>query len=988
MWRSRLRSLIATGIIVALLPSAAIAQESLVSGTVTDSTGGVLPGVTVTALNDASGNTFVAVTDERGAFRLAVRTGRYRISIQLASFTTADRNVELLLGQTIVVNVQMSPSRLQETVTVSAESPLVDTTSSTVAANIDPRQMLELPINGRNWMDLSLLAPGARRNEGGGLVENRQGYAQTNIDGQQVTVNYHSSPDSEQPGYSRDAIAEFQVIQNRFDASQGRSAGMLVNAISKSGTNSFAGTFASYFRSDTFNAKDFIENRVLPYSNQQVSGTFGGPIVRNRVHFFGSYEYEREPKTFTYNSPYSSFNVEQHFPSRAHKVLGRLDYQFTPQTRLSVRGSGYDNLFYNAGANTSTTHPSAGGTRARVAAQYFGALTQVLSNRTVNEIKAGATDYERQDQPAVRWNGGDFPYHPVLHGGSVIVLLRGYTIGASPINILQDTQTLRDDFTTSFDWGGRHDVKLGGDYMRFHNEFRWCLRCMGEIDARDGPPPANLEALFPVWNDASTWNLAPLAPITRWVYHSLSDTEHRYDVVRHLFAGWAQDDWKVHNNLTINVGVRYDFDNNGNSEKLKFLPWLPGDQPYDIDNFAPRLGVNYHLNDRTVVRGGYGLFYAFAPNDGVQQTVGYLHRFENQIFNDRRPDFVPNWFGSGPSPEGQWGGPKPTFEQSLQRACDVNFVPGCVYRALNQEINYPGRETSYSHQASAGIQRQFGNTMSFEANYVYTGGRGEEPYSTMNVNLTYNPATGANYPFTDVSHRAFPQWGLVNFELLEGRSNYHAGDFTFTKRFSDRWQATATYTRSFFKDASPTRDQWYIGDDGVVTRRPIGFPLAPDLGGEYGYAGAYVGGGAQGGGDQRHRAVVNGIWDLGYGVQLSGIYFYGSGERRTTDTGVDYRDEGGGTVGRPRLRANGTILPRNNIVGDPIHRVDLRLQKRLPLVGRASIDGIFEVFNLFNHTNYGSYVTNESSPLFGQPSFSDNLTYQPRMLQLGFRTTF
>jgi hypothetical protein len=988
MWRSKLRWLIATSMLVALMPSVAVAQESTVSGIVTDSTGGVLPGVTVTALNDASGNTFVAVTDERGVFRLSVRTGNYRVSIQLAGFTTADRRVELLLGQTAVVNVQMSPSRVQETVTVTAESPLVDTTTSTVAANIDPRQMQELPINGRNWMDLTLLAPGARRNEGGGLVENRQGYAQTNIDGQQVTVNYHSAPDSEQPGYSRDAIAEFQVVANRFDASQGRSAGMLVNAISKSGTNSFTGTLGSYFRSDTFNATDFIENRVLPYSNQQVSGTFGGPIVKNRVHFFGSYEYEREPKTFTYNSPYPSFNIDQHFPSRVHKVLGRLDYQFTPQTRLSVRGSGYNTLFYNAGANTSTVHPSAGGTRSRVAPQYFGTLTQVLSNRTVNEIKAGTTNYERQDQPAVRWKGGDFPYHPVLNGGSVIVLLRGYTIGASPINILQDTQTVRDDFTTSFEWGGRHDVKLGGDYLRFHNEFRWCLRCMGEIDARGGPPPANLEALFPVWNDASTWNLAPLAPITRWVYHSLSDTEHRYDVSRHLFAGWAQDDWKVHDNLTFNLGVRYDFDTNGHSEKVRFLPWLPGDQPREKTNFAPRLGANYHLNDRTVLRGGYGLFYAFAPNDGVQQTAGYLHRFENQIFNDRRADFVPNWFGPGPSPEGEWGGPKPTFEQALQRACDVNFVPGCVYRALNQEINYPGRKTSYSHQTSAGVQRQIGNTMSFEVNYVYTGGRGEEPYNTMNVNLTYDPAAGANYPFSDVTHRPFPQWGLVNFELLEGRSNYHAGDFTFTKRFSHRWQANATYTLSFFRDVNPTRDQWYIGDDGVVARRPIGFPLAPDLGGEYGYAGAYAGGGAQGGGDQRHRAVINGIWDLGYGVQLSGIYFYGSGERRTTDTGVDYRDEGGGAVGRPRLRADGTILPRNNVVGDPIHRVDLRLQKRLPLVGRASIDGIFEVFNLFNHANYGSYVTNESSPLFGRPSFSDNLAYQPRMLQLGFRTTF
>jgi len=92
-------------------------------------------------------------------------------------------------------------------------------------------------------------------------------------------------------------------------------------------------------------------------------------------------------------------------------------------------------------------------------------------------------------------------------------------------------------------------------------------------------------------------------------------------------------------------------------------------------------------------------------------------------------------------------------------------------------------------------------------------------------------------------------------------------------------------------------------------------------------------------------------------------------------------------VGRPRLRADGTILPRTSLVGDPIHRVDMRLQKRIPLVGRATIDGVFEVFNLFNHANYGSYVTNESSP-FGRPSFSDSLSYQPRTLQLGFRTTF
>jgi len=974
-------SLLVIGAIL-MLPVPGHGQESTMSGTVTDSTGAVLPGVMVTATNNESGNTFEAISDERGNFRLPVRVGTYRITAQLPGFATVNRSVQMLVGQTVVVNIQMALSTIAESLTVTGEPPLVDTTTSKVGANIDPRQMQELPLNGRNWMDLSLLAPGARRNESVGLVQNRQGYSQTKVDGQDVTINYHSSPDSEQSGYSRDAIGEFEVVANRFDASQGRSAGMLVNAVTKSGTNAFGGTFSGYFRDDKFNAADFVSKRVLPYSNQQLSGTLGGPIVKDRVHFFGSYEYEREPKTYTYNSPYPAFNVDVNFPSHVHKALGRLDYQFTPATRLSVRGSGYNALFYS-GANAATNHPSAGGTRGRLATQYFATLTHVLSNRTVNQLKGGLTNYERQDQPIVRWKGGDFPYHPSLHGGSVIIQLRGYTIGASPLNIFQDTQSIRDDLTTSYDWLGTHDVKMGGEYLRFHNEFRWCLRCDGVIVADTAAPPANLESLFPVWNDASTWNLAPLASITRWVYHSSSDTEHRYGIVRHLFAGWIQDDWKVRHNVTFNLGVRYDIDSNAHSEKVRFLPWLPGNLPHDKSNLAPRLGINFGLNDRTVLRGGYGLFYAFSPNDGVQQTEGYLHRFENQIFNNGQSDFTT-------VRDGFWGwfnGSRPSFEQSLQRACDINFVTGCVYRSLTQEIDYPGRRTSYSHQASVGIQRQLGTDMSVEVNYIFTGGRREE--SAQQVNLTYNPATGANYPFTDVSRRAFPQWGAVNFELLEGWSNYHGVDLTFTKRFSHRWQASATITRSRFMDSDPRRDQWYIGSDGIVARRPIGFPLARDMGGEYTLAGATSGGGFQQGGDQRQRAVLNGIWDIGRGVQLSGVYFFGSGERFRTTFGSDIRDEAGGSpVTLQRYRRDGTIVPREGLVGQPIHRVDMRLQKRIPLGERRQVFGIFEVFNLFNHANYGSYTTNENNANYGKPSFNDNLAYQPRMLQLGFRTTF
>jgi hypothetical protein len=277
------------------IPSGAAAQEATFTGTITDQTAAVLPGVTVIAIHAASGNTFTTVTDARGEFRLPVRVGSYALTVELSGFTTVNRSLQILVGQTAEVDVQMMPSIVQETVTVTGEAPLVDTTTSTVGANIDPRQVQELPINGRNWMDLTLLAPGARRNEGGGFAQFRQGYSQTNVDGQQITINYHSQTDSEQPGFSRDAIAEFEVVANRFDATQGRSQGMIVNAVTKSGTNAFAGTFGGYFRSDKFNAEDFITNRVLPYSNQQMSTTFGGPIQRDRIHYFGAYEYEREP---------------------------------------------------------------------------------------------------------------------------------------------------------------------------------------------------------------------------------------------------------------------------------------------------------------------------------------------------------------------------------------------------------------------------------------------------------------------------------------------------------------------------------------------------------------------------------------------------------------------------------------------------------------------------------------------------------------------
>src|SRR5262252_3978396 len=334
MYSSVVRRLVLLGAVLAL-PAMAFAQDAVLTGTITDSTGAVLPGVTVTAVNEATGNNYETVTDAAGVYRIPVRVGMYKINANLAGFGDVMRNgVQLLVGQTITLNLQMAPSSLQETVTVTGEAPLIETQSSELGGNIDPRQVQDLPTAGRNWMSLALLAPGNRTNAQGALPVQDRGDVrefQLNVDGLQVTANLGTG---NQARYSNDAIAEFQFISNRFDATQGRSSGVQVNAITKSGTNQLSGTFVGNFRNSSWNAPDPVLNRVLPYKNQQYSGTVGGPIIANKLHYFANYEYEHQPLTSIWNTQFPSFNVTLN--GTHHVMLDgiRLDQELTPKMRV------------------------------------------------------------------------------------------------------------------------------------------------------------------------------------------------------------------------------------------------------------------------------------------------------------------------------------------------------------------------------------------------------------------------------------------------------------------------------------------------------------------------------------------------------------------------------------------------------------------------------------------------------------------------------
>jgi len=968
------------------LPALGHAQEAVIVGTVTDTTGGVLPGVTVTAVHEATGNTFFAVTDEIGAFRIPARVGAFRIIAELSGFATITRTgLELRVGQTAAITLQLAPSGVAETVTVTAEAPLLNVTTSTLASTIDPRQVQELPVEGRNWLALALLAPGSRTqsSDANAVLPDRNGGEQreyqTNIDGQQASSSLGGG---RQPLYSQDMIAEFEFVSNRFDATQGRSSGVQVNVVTKSGTNQFAGSVRGNFRDSRFNAEDPIQQRVLAYENQQIASTLGGPILRDKLHFFGFHEYEREPRTSVWNTPFPAFNVERNGIATVKHGGTRLDYQISPAMRLVARG-GLTKTWEPFGAG-NTNHPAGTNSQRETSTLLQVQLTQVLSNRALNEVRVGHQSYVYYHENLTKWSkhwyadGG--PYGPVTTG-SPVIRLTGFTIPGNqgfPRHRGQDRYWLRDDFTLSYNARGRHDLRLGGEFL-YHNEMSAnCTRCRGEIDARGGPIsalPLPIEQIFPdPWN-ADTWNLAALSPVTRRFVLGIHKGR-RQPEKQPNYAAWVQDDWRLTDRLTLNLGLRYDLQRDIFAQQGEFPPFMVEGRPQDADNIQPRVGFAYTLNDRTVLRGGAGKYYADVLTPVLLYALEHQSVVTVEVANDGRRDFAANPFN----------GPKPTWEEANARFCHTpaqaaNFAawrannyrgsPNCLLQA-HQELAPPGEYQAVPHtwQTSLGLQRQVGTGMVVEADYVYRRGRNEK-FVQPNFNLTFNPETGGNYAYSDVSRRPHPEWGLLGVTPFTGRSGYHGLQTAFTKRMSNGWQASATYTLSGFWTA--------FGQPlmGVAGAEPIEVPfrLAPDMGNDWSFDVT----------DHRHRAVFNGIWQVGRGFQVSGLHFMVLGQRAATGYGSDLRDQGAGFgTGEEitRLRPDGTIVPRNDFTQPARNRTDVRIQQRVPLSGRVSLDLMAEAFNLFNRPNW-TIAADES-----RRDYRQRVDGEYRTMQFGFRLVF
>src|SRR5262245_48842449 len=945
------------------LPAVVLGQATAtVTGTVTDQSKAVLPGVTVTATDTTTGRQFVGVTDDRREYRFVnVSPGTYKIQAELTGFATVTTpNIELLVGQNAVVPFTLVVATLQESVTVTGLSPLVNTSSSQVAGNIDRRQMEDIPLAGRNWMELALMVKGVTSNN----VDQRPGVErdsqfQLNLDGQQITQKVASSTFG-QPKFSREAIAEFQIITNMFDITQGRSTGQQVQAISRSGTNTTRGSFYGNFRSDKFNAEDAIAKRVLPYQNQQVGGTLGGPIVQDKLLYFGSYEYEREPQTqiaqpaqlpgqiFTY--PNTVIN---------HSVLSRVDQNLSVKDNLSHRISFWN--FSSPFEVTSTSHPSNASGRTRRAVNYQTSWAHVFSDNKVQEIRAGVNHYDWQNLVAAdkMLNTPNYVFPGITFGGP-----RNF-----PQHPGQNLQSLRYDLN----WHKEsHDIKIGGEFMYWRDSGFWHILRRGEFIMTQNLSAAEFARRFPDPLDPSRWDVSGLDSLVQRFNQNTGDWT--FNCPRPTWGIWIGDNWRVNNRLTINLGVRWDDDigatappDVGTQNTTTFAPYgAQLFQPsHDHNNIAPRVGFAWNASDTNalVIRGGSGIFYTTPVTNVTLSPQSFGNHLKvNTFLNDGRPGFIQN--------------PTRNFTAEQIAAGASPQLP----RAIAWGYHMP-----FGWQSTIGFQKQLSQVMGIDADVTYLHEynleRGRDP------NLYFNPATGYNLD-PAVFGRPDPRWDEIQWIESTGISKATLLSSSVTRRFQKNFQGGMTYTLTLDRQDNTT-----------------GFGLGAnnqfDLGAELGPSTDF----------QRHTLRGDGIYNLPWEMTIAGTYLYGSGARTsTTISGRPYNKPGTNrlNLGAPitipvtsalgfdvldrytgaSVVATGAVVPVNALIGFPIHKVDLRVTKRIKLGGTTRLEGVAEVFNLFNHANYGSYNGQVNSSTFGDPRQNLGNAYVPRTGQLAFRFSF
>ena len=929
-----------------------------IEGRVLDPKDAAVPGASVTATNQQTGLEKTATTDDQGGFTIAfLPPGPYTVRANSSGFSQMEvRDVAVTVGGKAPLDIRLSVGAASGSVTISSEAPVVETNLSSVSTTVNSRAIENLPVNGRNYLDFATLTPGVIRDQ------NREG--DLSVGGQKGTLNSLQVDGVDnnntffgqsfgrtgvRPPYqfSEESVQEFQVNQNGFSAEFGRAGGAVINVVTKSGTNNIHGGGFEFFRDESLNANTpqlkasqfqrGLPNKRPPLQINQFGARLGGPIKRNKAFFFFTYDGQRQ-KLPNFLDPVGFFTQPANIqalllPKLTTYQVNRNQDVFMLKGDVAVNNKNQLSLRFNqqnfTGKNNEFTGASGtlehSGDSVAKTTTFSGSLVSTLTNTTVNEFRFQVA---KDREPGLA-NSAD--PEAQINAGALFIGRNNFSPRETTIKRAQFIDNI--SFAT-----GRHSFKTGFD-LNIDHIFNFF------------PGTFNGIYVFPTY--AAFANNTPSTFSQNFAGANTTGATTHPDSKD--FAVFFQDDFRATPKLTLNLGVRYDRQfmaapqvQNPNAALLA-AGYDTSRQPNDSNNFGPRAGFSYAPSDKTVVRGGYGLFYGRT----TAIMLGTTH--SNNGINILGVTLTCNTTPSNPCP---------TYPNTL------TAPPAGPGNIPNLFLFAKGYQNPYVQQGRLGVEHEFTKDIAVSVTYLYY--RGVHLSRTRDVNLFAPVATSAVDPvsgetltiqrfpgatFTSTAPiRPFPQFNRIDLFEDTGNSRYNGLAVMARRRFAPTHmipffqgsgsQFLISYTLSKAQDDKPDSTSVVPGggDDFKVAQNSF------DLRDEWGYSDA----------DQRHRLVVSSVLELGKvksdnkllrilfnDFTLSGITQLQSGFAYSAQFQTDINRDGNSRNDRVPGFA------RNSFRTAAVYQTDARITRTIRTSESTKLSLILEGFNIWNRANTG-----------------------------------
>jgi hypothetical protein len=942
------------------LATPTIAQENTAElrGRVVDTQDAGMPGVTILITNEATGVYRQSVSTADGSYFItAIAPGIYTLEAELSGFAKYNRKgVRLDLGRTATLDIQLSPGAVTETITVTADTPLVDVTSKEIGGNVTTREVTMLPSVNGNFIGAVALLPGVISNvstesfgsdaiSANGLDSRNNNFMLDGANNNDDVIGQRAGSQARTP---LEAVAEFQVVTNQYDAEFGRTTGAIINAISKSGSNAFHGVGAGLWQDAGLTKEDFfVKQNGLTKPDTQLQtyrANIGGPVVRDKAHFFFNVERVMVDRATTITIPARpEFNASPVTQDRVWNTLLRFDHQLSASNTWAVRWLRESSpqlnqiipVVYNNNPVTGTFPVTQDASRQEndVDQTIVVTLNSVLSNSRFNTFRVNFTQEDVSfANPNFNDNGQD---QVALLPTLVFTSFVGQQSNVAQARV-NDAYQIDDTMSWFISARGSHDLKFGGQY---------------EYVGAKSTAQDNLNGTFFFRSDLD-FNPANPRTYPDRLQIRVPGGLDRYQKA-HYVSAFAQDKWRV-NRATFSLGLRYDVEIQPIQEVDNPAFPDPSAYPVDKNNIAARLGLTYDLagDGHSVFRGGYGRFYDKTHFELISAilTAG--------TFSDSFVALFPaNNFDPGPAagnlPTDPMLAGGPTVNRTLLAAA---YPAGSRIRNTGTvSLDNPDRVIPYTDQFTAGYERQLFSTMSVSADYVHARARDQLMIQDLNPGVRTSPARTSPVVRTNP---AYVQ--QVSQPVNAGAIDYDGLQVALVKRFASDYSYRVSYTLGYSRGntsgaAIPLSDFQLLGDLNLdLNEGPTNV-------------------------DRRHNLVISGqaLVPKTRGLTLAWVVRALSGAPfRLFDSTTDPDLNGQFTEPLPAGSYTGTPGPnrnpwtvdfeskRNGARGPGLFQADVRFGYRLRPGQDRTLDLFMDVFNITNRANFDNPIGDRRLPDF------------------------